>query len=66
MGRQLGRVVRKREGVFDIIVLMDNKWSRFGSAESGNYGNLDCGDTFLVASSSSLCRYRRFGLEGGC
>ena len=34
--RQLGHIVWEGEGVFDIIVLVENRWSRFGRAESWN------------------------------
>ena len=40
--------MREGEGVFDIIVLVDNRWSGLGSAESGDCGDLDCGNTLLI------------------
>lgn len=46
--RQLGHVVRKGKCIFDIIVLIDNRWSRFGGAEGGDCGNFNCGDALLV------------------
>ena len=45
---QLGHIAREREGVFDIIVLVDSGWSRFGSAESGDRSNFDCGNSLLI------------------
>jgi hypothetical protein len=46
--------VREGEGVFDIIVLVDNRWSRFGSAESRDCSDLDCGDTLLIFIFAAL------------
>ena len=46
--RQLGHVVGKGECIFDIIVLVDNRWSRFGRAESGECSDFNCGDSFLI------------------
>ena len=40
--------MREGEGVFNIIVLVDNRWSGLGSAESGNCSNLDCGNTLFI------------------
>jgi len=40
--------VWKGEGVFDIIVLVDNRWSRLCSADSGDCSNLDCGNALLI------------------
>ena len=45
---QLGHIVREGEGVFHIIVLVDNRWSGFGSAESRDRSEFDCGDALLV------------------
>ena len=45
---QLAHIVREGEGVFDIIVLVDNRWSRLGSTESRDCSGLDCGDSLLI------------------
>lgn len=45
---QLAHIVREGEGVFDIIVLVDNRWSRFGSTKSGDGSDFDCGDSLLI------------------
>ena len=40
--------MREGEGVFNIIVLVDNRWSRFGSTDSRDRSGLDCGDSLLI------------------
>ena len=40
--------MREGEGIFDIIVLVENRWSRFISAQSGDCSDLDCGDALLI------------------
>lgn len=46
--RQLGHVVREGECIFDIIVLVENGRSRFGSAESCDCSDFDCGYALLI------------------
>ena len=46
--RQLGHILGKGEGIFDIVVLVDNRWSRPGGAEGGDCSDLNCGDPLLI------------------
>ena len=45
---QLGHILREGEGVFNIIVLVYNRWSRLGSTEGRDRSNFDCGDSLLI------------------
>jgi len=40
--------VGEGEGIFNIIVLVDNRWSRFGTTESRDRSDLDCRDSLLI------------------
>jgi hypothetical protein len=46
--RQLSHIVRKGEGVLDIVVLIENGRSGFGRAESRNWSDFNCGDSLLI------------------
>ena len=48
------------EGVFNIIILVDNGWSRLGGAEGGDCSDFDCGDSLLIVIFAALS-----GLEWG-
>ena len=40
--------MRKGKGIFDVIVLVDNGWGWFRSAESRDCSDFDCGDSLLI------------------
>lgn len=46
--RELGHIVWEGEGIFDVIVLVANRRSRFGGAERGDCSDLDGRYPFFV------------------
>jgi hypothetical protein len=46
--RQLGHIMREGERIFDIIVLLQNRWNGLGRAEGSDCSDLDCRDSLLI------------------